>query len=112
MSQNILTPKQIEVLSDAIIAADGRPRSYSGRNMYGDTCLGVTTDQSPIQFIITVCRELAKIDDPNSGTDDIFCLLEEDVKTDSMGRGNIVYFPSIAWSEEFETLFSDDDEDR
>lgn len=64
-------------LIEAIKAADLRPRSYSGRGMYGERCVGVSLDY------------LGQADGlPLSGS-----------RTDSLGLGIILYWPSAKWPE-------------
>ena len=86
-------------------------RSYSGRNMYGNNCLGVTLSSriEPMRFVAEVLEHVADHDG-----DDMADMLDElvrglrDCKTDSMGRGMIIYFPMI----DFEGEEDDDEEDE
>jgi len=50
---------------------------YSGRNMYGDTCLGITTD------------------DPDTLIEEAASRGIRGAKRDNLGKGYIVYWPSI-----------------
>lgn len=80
---------------------DGDLRSdYSGRSMYGRTCVGFTTDESPARFQ----QELAKILAPDyfgeeePDADSIDEMMDEigSPNSDSMGRSTIYYYPSIS----------------
>ena len=71
-------------------------RSYSGRAMYGRECLGVDTEDSPWTVAtncITTCVAL-EID-----FDDFIDSVGKP-RTDSMGRGYILYFPDVVWEDE------------
>jgi hypothetical protein len=76
-------------------------RSYSGRGMFGKECLGVEVSSLKEMFI-SVLIALSERDDQDT-TD-----LQEDfesMKTDSLGRGMIVYFERVPF-------VSDEDEDE
>jgi len=69
--------------------------SYSGRAMYGETCLAVNDDGRGLgEVMATIIRGAieegsgAKIADAVS-----------EMRTDSMGRGTVVYFPGVAFVE-------------
>lgn len=65
-------------LIDAIKAAGLRPRSYSGRGMFGRHCVGVSL------------RSISEADGlPLRGS-----------ATDSLGLGIILYWPGAKWPEE------------
>jgi len=79
-------------------------RSYSGRGMYGKSCLGVeiSRDESLFNVGVAVGEYLAEEDsDSPKGY------------VDSLGRGQILYFPSIEYnrnnndSEELDEEFDD-----
>lgn len=68
-----------------------RTLSYSGRSMYGSSCLGVDLKQgqSPLVLFAEALEVCSKEE---------VSLVEEalrKVQTDSMGQGSIVYFPGI-----------------
>lgn len=64
---------------------------YSGRGMYGRTCVGIVTFQSPIKIVTALFRHLI-----DEGMDaDVIEDLLSDAKSDNMGKDIIVYFPSI-----------------
>lgn len=93
------------IFKDAIEDAGYSTRSYSGRGMYGKSCLGFETTrfQSAIQATAEIIGNLAEtcqFDDDLELSD--FLEFFGDVKEDSMGLGMIIYFPDISWNEEWE----------
>ncbi len=75
-SDIVKTP--IEIIEDVADEIGGTVRStYSGRGMYGKTCYGIDCDD------ITSCIELAAAKGLKGA------------KTDNMGKGYIVYWPSV-----------------
>lgn len=66
---------------------------YSGRGMYGDTCLGYHGSQ-PMLFVFDLARLLAGDDDADEIRREISERLSR-FSTDSMGRGTIFYWPSV-----------------
>jgi hypothetical protein len=68
---------------------------YSGRAMYGATCLGVTVDDGGMAFMIKLGWALAKLDENNDWVNDLSEDLFDSARTDQMGRGTIVYFPQV-----------------
>lgn len=71
-------------------------RSYSGRGMYGRACLGVDIDNN--KDITSLFADILALDE----LDD--CYVREEfadafhsAKSDSMGLGMIVYFPTIKY---------------
>jgi hypothetical protein len=75
-------------------------RSYSGRGMYGDSCIAVVGDLSAW----TLALALADI---NGGNIDLFDLPAP--REDSMGLGYVYYWPNLRWPEG-EKGFGGDDE--
>lgn len=78
------TPEQFEALQDIAQQNDGRLRSYSGRGMYGERCLGITTKQ------------------PNSVIEDAGAAGIKGARQDSMGLSTIVYWPNIGVPDYFD----------
>ncbi len=80
-------------------------RSYSGRAMYGRICLGVDTDD--------VGEVFAAILESVEGEEDTRDIQEafRNMRTDSMGRGTIVYFPQVPFVDDEEDEEEEDDED-
>jgi len=88
-------------LIQAIEDAEFTPRSYSGRGMYGRTCVGFTADGSPFQAAVALSLALQD--------DGLIPELESlHSATDAMGFGIIIYFPGVPWPDEDE----DEDEDE
>ena len=72
-------------------------RSYSGRGMYGDTCLAVNVDRGFSAFSLGVQLAVFLDEDDEHREHDRVELVELEVREDSMGRGGVVYFPGITW---------------
>lgn len=74
---------------------------YSGRGMYGITCIGISGN-NPMAFFIDCAKELLeRSSDPAETALEYFDLLSEH-RTDSMGRGTILYFPKWSCDDELE----------
>jgi len=86
-------------------------RSYSGRCMYGADCLALDGDLSYIisNLMATALYEGKKFTDTEK--DEIINALSG-VRTDSMGRGSVVYFPGVDFvsGEDAEDEDSDEEE--
>jgi hypothetical protein len=63
---------------------------YSGRGMYGKTCIGFVIDSSPFIVALTLAQFCYEND-----SDVIEFLHQEGCCQDSMGHNTIIYFPSI-----------------
>lgn len=72
-------PTAATKLIEAINAAGKKARSYSGRGMYGRECVACSIRR---------------------GED--FAGLPGGYRTDSLGLGQIVYWPRVAWPEDLE----------
>jgi hypothetical protein len=86
-------------------------RSYSGRGMYGKTCLGITAHRVNDAFadLLTACDNVGTDDLP-----DVIAMLAEALRgaqTDSMGRDMILYFPDVPWDETDDKEESDEAEE-
>ncbi|SIG31200.1 hypothetical protein [Mycobacteroides abscessus] len=70
---------------------------YSGRGMYGNTCIGVV--MGDLRFLPAITAELAYIVGELASSDDVIALTEFlwelPTETDSMGRSTIVYWPNV-----------------
>jgi hypothetical protein len=94
-----------QALFDKIIelfeAADLEPRSYSGRGMSGSTCLGCSYDDNCVDIVIDIFDIILSnvIDFDDSFDEDVYKILTalRGSKTDSLGRGSIIYWPRIPW---------------
>jgi hypothetical protein len=95
-----LTTTQIEDIESLVSNFDNAEvRSYSGRNMYGRSCLGIDMESMTDAF----CFALSVQDE------DLAYILSQPV-FDNMGRGIIVYFPNVEAPEGIDDD-EDDDED-
>lgn len=63
-----------------------KPYSYSGRSMYGKKCLAVNLDSAIDMWDLAQALALDNIEISAP-------------ELDSMGRGIVVYWPSIKWEE-------------
>lgn len=84
---------------------DHKVRSdYSGRGMYGDTCLAYTGDDLAL-FVFDLARLLTGESDPEA--DDLRQQIENLGRgsSDSLGRGSVHYWTSV-------TVEPDDDDDE
>jgi hypothetical protein len=86
---NNTTPAQKITAADIQKALGGEYeiRQYSGRCMFGKQCVAIEYDTPDDMFRMGVLLGRAGLD--TSGA-----------QTDQMGRGYVVYFPEIEWSEE------------
>ena len=87
-----------EVLS-ACRDLDLEVRSYSGRGMYGRSCVGVDCGRNTHQVLAQIVIALAERGD--DGLETAAHLADDGaVATDSLGMGSILYFPRLPWVEE------------
>lgn len=79
--------------------------AYSGRGMYGATCLGFTIDEgSPFAFAMVFGMVAGEVlDDPM-----LVAEFAGRMRSDNMGRGTILYFPGI----ELDDASDNDDNDE
>jgi hypothetical protein len=85
--KHTVTREQLDSLVSLLDLEDEDVREdYSGRGMYGDTCLGFVTDKSDVRIGIAFAEVF--------GFDDAWDL-SVNVRTDAMGRSSIVYFPGV-----------------
>jgi len=69
-------------------------RSYSGRGMYEERCLGITADGDIGKFIADIIIGMNETDDYDFSCADIAEAFSG-MRTDSMGKGTIYYFPDV-----------------
>lgn len=84
----VLTQEQLDTIEEVASYHDIEVRSYSGRGMYGESCLGIVIDSSAMmRFTIDLreaCLATATI------------LADSQMRQDSMGRDSeIIYWPYI-----------------
>lgn len=93
-----LTPEQMDTLTDAVGMSGGEVRSYSGRGMYGAQCLAITVDSmtNDAEFLMTLALDVADSDG------DLARTLADGVRSDSLGRGTVYYWPGIEYDAEDE----------
>ena len=72
-------------------------RSYSGRGMYGKECLGVSLGMSTGQFFAQVFDDVIR-NNPSEEEKEAFSEALKHFKTDSMGRGQIVYWENVEYA--------------
>jgi hypothetical protein len=100
----VLNKQDIELLKEFANEYDCKLRTnYSGRGMYGKSCIGFVTDLSPFSLGL----ELALFLNREDRTEMVDTFSQTRVNEDSMGLSNIIYFPSIQAEEQDE-----DDEDE
>jgi hypothetical protein len=78
-------------LQEAAEAAGLQLRSYSGRGMYGAVCVGLDCDN-----VLEALGELTETEVLDLSQ---VAHLLKTASSDSMGRGQIVYWPDIAWDQ-------------
>jgi hypothetical protein len=86
-------------------------RSYSGRGMYGKQCLAVTGATLGEVVAVLVSQAIEKAEDIlNKGLVYDVEKAAGEIKTDSLGMGIVVYFPSVPYNDD--GLSSNDDEEE
>ena len=91
--------EQVEMLISIIEGAGFEVRSYSGRAMYGDECVGFTFDGED-------SRAIAELIESTQGDYEQVMELANALRnsrTDSMGRSAIMYFPTYQMEVDDET---------
>lgn len=78
-------------LQAALEDAGYQVQSYSGRNMYGKKCLAVEIEMSELGSLVAGLIHAGA--DASPEVAEALAHEVEDMRTDSMGRGMVVYFP-------------------
>lgn len=91
LEQPALGDGQMETFVALAEQHNGEVRSYSGRGMYGQTCLGVSIDGDLVGFAMRLGAELAL----TNGAE-VAEWLAGQASLASMGCGSIIYFSRIA----------------
>lgn len=88
MGEVKLTDEQRNAFEDAVRGDARIEEDYSGRGMYGESCVGfVGSDRDAAMFWLTLGQ-----------TDgDLARRLVRKMQTDSLGRSTIYYFPGFAF---------------
>jgi hypothetical protein len=104
MANKELAFKLYEALRESPLLSLEPPRSYSGRGMYGEQCVSV--DVSNLGALIAFGAELGwQSKFTNAEIDEI----ARGVRSDSMGRDIVVYWPGLPWDRA--TMQEDDEDD-
>lgn len=85
---------------------DATVMSYSGRGMYGKECLAVSLDDSngygfTSRVVFEATWEYRGDDDEDSLMEGMLDIIEG-TATDNLGRGIVLYWPSVTYEEERE----------
>lgn len=100
-------------IKEALEDAGYETRSYSGRCMYGKSCLGVVTRDSSAKVVLAVVNEFIRTSalEPEATVDAVsdLCNTLEAVSGDSMGRSSIIYWEDIEWQSDSDETDSDDE---
>jgi hypothetical protein len=102
---------KFKALIQAIEEAGYEARSYSGRCMYGKSCVGVTcgrTEAFSLGVKVGAALAASGEEEAESSVD---ALADLWVQTDSMGHDMIVYFPGVAWESEEDESEDEDGEE-
>ena len=123
---NQLTHQQLELLVELNSQNELGMRTYSGRGMYGEYCLGFTGEESLLESLSNeLFSDFSKVEEETLETHNIDRMDKRDIVTvtikdvneqsqkrleffqmflnprqDSMGLGTIVYFPNIKLTKE------------
>lgn len=79
--------------------------SYSGRGMYGKKCLGISCGNERF-FIADLFMWCQNMEEVRACADEI-----TGMKSDSLGRGHIVYFPAIEYVSDDQESDEEGDQD-
>lgn len=108
---------EFKELVKLIESADYKVRSYSGRGMSGKQCVGIETEHADALTVVlslikealgsvnTTCGDRAY---ESIGEVQDLCDMLKGARSDSMGRGYIVYFPEIKWEKPEEMDYDED----
>mgnify|MGYP001252642370 CR=1 FL=1 len=97
-------------VKEALSESDFRIREYSGRFMYGKQCLGIECDQYHTEYEAIACLIEAMPEDRHREKRALADMIAG-ARSDSLGLGTILYFPSIRWTDEWEESDEDTDSD-
>lgn len=83
--------------SDAGLDEDAVRKEYSGRAMYGKTCLGIVYD-SPgyVTRFVNALRAIVEEEADEFEAEELFERMLDNQSGDSMGRSAIAYWPFLA----------------
>lgn len=96
---------------NAVNLSDYRAFSYSGRCMYGSRCFAIDLGaSSPMDFFADILEFGELIEEGMYGME-VLAEAMRNSRTDSLGRGTVLYFPHIKFTREDEDIVGLDDED-
>ena len=96
--------QDIQAVLDAVLEIDGATLrdDYSGRFMYGKTCKAIVLEHPTQSFAYKFFADWIEVLRKNASTEaefnlhlDVLLELQNDVKVDQMGKGQVLYFPSL-----------------
>lgn len=87
------------VLVEAIGDAGLQCSRYSGRGMRGEECVAVRLESGGSGALADIVRSLGALDLPGAETADLAAEIVKRVRTDRLGLGSVLYWPSVAWEE-------------
>jgi len=93
------------IMQDIIENAGYETRSYSGRYMYGDTCIATNPGSSLFAFVADLIQAARDESCEESERDHALDELQDALRgmsTDQMGKGTIVYFKTVPYTSEDE----------
>lgn len=83
-------------LKDLLDSAGIEYYAYSGRGMYGVTCLAINTEARGVNHLLGTIANLIRIaNEEDDSAVDVLADALHYAQTDSMGMGTILYFPRI-----------------
>lgn len=88
---------EVEQLIQALKDAGYEPRAYSGRGMYGESCVGVSTD-NPQTVTLEVYDNWFNNGVGHKELKELYEALK-DVRIDNLGLRYIAYWPQAKWPE-------------
>lgn len=77
---------------------DVRP-NYSGRGMFGKTCLGIDTDHSAFVVAVNVVNAIHDMQDIDENERELLLKEVKGTRQDNMGMGYIYYWYGISYDE-------------
>jgi hypothetical protein len=88
-----------KILVEALRDAGYSVRSYSGRGMYGRSCVGAELERGTGAFKVASDVAAALLDTEVGAHALIRELADLRVCEDSLGLGSILYFPQVPWEQ-------------
>jgi hypothetical protein len=87
-------------LLQRILEHDYTPCRYSGRGMYGDTCLAVITDSNISNLAGDIMLGIATWANTSESLDEVHQVISDfrTMRSDTMGHQTVYYFPGVAFA--------------